>query len=73
MGDVVFFYETKINLSCKKLFGVVSDGFLFFRLPLGDLRQPENRLLFCGWHPISFNHASRADGALTFLCFAKEK
>ena len=31
-----------------------------------------------GWRIVaglgcSFNHASRADGALTFLCFAKEK
>jgi len=29
--------------------------------------------LLCGRHPIGFNHASRADGALPFLCFAKEK
>ena len=37
------------------------------------IRQPENGLVLCGKHPISFNHASRADGALTFLCFVKEK
>ena len=34
--------------------------------------QPENGFVFCGWLWGSFNHASRADGALTFLCFAKE-
>ena len=35
MGDVVFFYETKINLSCKKPFGVVLDGFFGFQAAFG--------------------------------------
>ena len=40
-----------------------------FRLPLEKVKC----FLLCGRHPIGFNHASRADGALPFLCFAKEK
>ena len=46
---------------------------LVFRLPLRALRQPENGLCFVVELGCSFNHASRADGALPFLCFAKEK
>ena len=36
-------------------------------------RQPENDLCFVAGFGHSFNHASHADGALTFLCFAKDK
>ena len=48
--------------------------FCVFRLPfVYGMRQPENGLCFVVELGCSFNHASRADGALTFLCFAKEK
>ena len=36
------------------------------------IRQPENGLVLCGKHPISFNHASRADGG-HLLFFASPK
>ena len=48
--------------------------FWVFRLPfVYGMRQPGNGLCFVVELGCSFNHASRADGALPFLCFAKEK
>ena len=51
---------------------------LVFRLPIFVYRiavdrQPEKGCCFMVGFERSFNHASRADGALPFLCLAKEK
>ncbi|EEP69016.1 hypothetical protein GCWU000324_00927 [Kingella oralis ATCC 51147] len=66
------FYSSQCT-ACKQAVGGADWR---FRLPkhlcsrLGSLKV---WLVLCGWYLRSLNHALHASGALTFLCFAKEK
>nr|WP_314485127.1 hypothetical protein [uncultured Kingella sp.] len=58
----------KMSANRRRSIGVV------FRLPLGELSGSlKMGLRFVVGFECGVYHASRADGALTFLCFAKEK